>query len=693
MAYRSLYRRWRPQQFKEVTGQDHITRTLSHALSRENISHAYLFCGPRGTGKTTAAKIMAKALNCHHYPAGEPCGVCSPCVRISQGTFLDVMELDAASHRGIEEVRELREKSRYATSEGRHSVYIIDEAHMLTNEAFNALLKTLEEPPSQVVFILATTEPSKLPPTVISRCQRFDFRLLLEKEMVARMEAVLQEEGWSCQPEALPVIARLAEGALRDALGLLEQCYVYSRGEITLEHVYDLTGLAPEETLEQLLQALAQEDVSAGIQAIREVTYGGKDLHLFVKEQLYLFTQLLIARTAHQERDNLQEKDNLGSSEEMYGDLVARYRDFFSYHGLMEIISQLHQLSNELKYYQNPHFYLEIAFINQIKALRQAQIVTGEGLWERIEALDEKLSFLEKASSKEKEKNQSTAGGEERIPPLATSNEGKAAAPSGKEADLSASEASASVASEEEKTEETERTVEDPGEEDRADPASSLPKEGRELAATAEVKEKGQEETSFSLESLWKKTMDKLYQEKPLLPAYLEHTYPVKLEKGILTLAFPSSRAFHRDKVVERKKKESLEEVLSQVYGRGLKIKTQLQAEEEIQKNRGTPEEGETSAFFSSEASDNSNSAAEVSPESASWTAGVDRETEEEVEEAGWSPLPDESGSEEGSLSHKMEGAKSSSASEGPEKAKETTRGLAEEAQELFRGKLIKTDE
>jgi len=297
LAYRALYRAYRPQRFAEVVGQEHVVRTLQNALRQGRVGHAYLFAGPRGTGKTSVARLLARAVNCEQpLDGGEPCNQCAACRSIADGSALDVIEIDAASNRGIEEIRDLREKVRYAPGRCRYKVYIIDEVHMLTEHAFNALLKTLEEPPANVVFILATTDPQKVPATILSRCQRFDFHRVPDARIIAHLEQVCAAEGLTAEPEALQVIARHARGGLRDALSLLDQAAAMaSEGAIALDDLLALLGTAGEESLLALTRAAAGGDLAAGLAVIDQVLAQGRDPRQILRDwQEYLRHALLL---------------------------------------------------------------------------------------------------------------------------------------------------------------------------------------------------------------------------------------------------------------------------------------------------------------------------------------------------------------------------------------------------------------
>ncbi len=282
MTYKVLYREWRPQTFAQITGQDYIIQTLQNAVLSQKVAHAYVFCGPRGTGKTSTAKVLAKALNCLQRQGAEPCGQCSNCQEINLGSSMDVIEIDAASNRGIDEVREIRESVKFLPASGCKRVYIIDEVHMLTDPAFNALLKTLEEPPEHLVFILATTEAHKLPLTILSRCQRFDFRRISEEVMTAQLQRVMQAEGMEAEENALKTIIQAADGGLRDALGLLDQVSVLGQGQVTTALVNQVLGIASQEILERFLQALSEGSSSQCLELV-DLVYGqGQDLQRLV---------------------------------------------------------------------------------------------------------------------------------------------------------------------------------------------------------------------------------------------------------------------------------------------------------------------------------------------------------------------------------------------------------------------------
>ncbi len=295
MTYLSLYRKYRPQTFAEVIGQEHIVHTITNALNSGRVAHAYLFAGPRGTGKTTFARLLAKGLNCAKGTTGSPCGSCDQCERIASGFSVDVIEIDGASNRGIDEIRELRERVRFAAVEARSKVYIIDEVHMLTNEAFNALLKVLEEPPANVVFIFATTEAHKIPPTILSRCQKFDFRRFNLAQTLTLLEKVVAAENVNAEQEALALVARQAEGGLRDALAILDQCLAMDPQTLTVQTVVHVMGIVRRDALAQLSANLLKADLAATLQLVNELLNEGVDVRQLARDlALYVRDILLV---------------------------------------------------------------------------------------------------------------------------------------------------------------------------------------------------------------------------------------------------------------------------------------------------------------------------------------------------------------------------------------------------------------
>jgi len=309
MAAQVFYRKWRPQTLAEIVGQEQITQTLSNALNTGRVSHAYLFYGPRGTGKTSTGRILAKAVNCPSRGKSKPCNRCDMCRAITEGRALDVIEIDAASNRGIDEIRDLREKVNYAPNQARYKVYIVDEVHMLTKEAANALLKTLEEPPPYVIFILATTEIHKVLATILSRCQRFDFRRISQADAVSKLAHICRAEGIHIEPEGLRLIAKSATGSLRDAENLLEQLTTYYGTEIELRQIQAILGITGDQRAKELVRHIVNNDISAGVSTINSVDSDGLDLRQFNREVVEYLRQLLLVKTGSEEAVDLTTED------------------------------------------------------------------------------------------------------------------------------------------------------------------------------------------------------------------------------------------------------------------------------------------------------------------------------------------------------------------------------------------------
>ncbi|MGG4551488.1 DNA polymerase III subunit gamma/tau [Paenibacillus humicus] len=355
MEHIALYRAWRPQSFQDMVGQQHIIRTLQNAIREQRLSHAYLFSGPRGTGKTSAAKILAKAVNCEKGPASEPCNECDACRRITAGAVMDVLEIDAASNRGVEEIRDLREKVKYAPTEVRQKVYIIDEVHMLTTEAFNALLKTLEEPPPHVMFILATTEPHRLPATVISRCQRFDFRRVSLEEQCERLKLICEQEGITAEDEAIQYIARLSDGGMRDALSILDQIASFSDGHVSYKQALDMTGGIPSKQFAEIAKTLIEGDVGGMLQLIEGLMQEGKSADKCMENLLYYFRDLLMIKMVPNAEKMTERALDLQEFREM--------AEVFTRPQLFRIIDTLNHYQTEMKYALQPQTLFEVALL------------------------------------------------------------------------------------------------------------------------------------------------------------------------------------------------------------------------------------------------------------------------------------------------------------------------------------------
>jgi DNA polymerase-3 subunit gamma/tau len=359
MAAQALYRKWRSRTFEEVIAQEHVTRTLRNALRAGRVAHAYLFTGPRGTGKTSTARLLAKAVNCRSEDEEKPCNACAICQAIDEGRMLDLIEIDAASNRGIDEIRDLREKVNFRPGEARYKFYIIDEVHMLTNEAFNALLKTLEEPPPHVIFVLATTEPHKIPATVLSRCQRFDFRRIPLDDILSRLSYIATEEGLAVEPPALEMIARQSTGSLRDAVSLLDQMMAYATcgvGEaITLAHVQEALGIASSQLVADLVDRLAQRDVPAGLEMINRAIDEGAEPRQLAREIVEHLRGLMLLQLGNGER-----LLNLPAEvvSRMKGQAAA-----FSPVRLRGALQRFNQVGLELKAGFLPQLPLELAFV------------------------------------------------------------------------------------------------------------------------------------------------------------------------------------------------------------------------------------------------------------------------------------------------------------------------------------------
>lgn len=382
MSYTALYRKFRPTSFEDVKGQDHIITTLQNQIKANRIGHAYLFCGTRGTGKTTVAKIFAKAVNCEHPVDGSPCGECTMCRSIAAGTSMNVIEIDAASNNGVDNIREIREEVTYRPTEGKYKVYIIDEVHMLSIGAFNALLKTLEEPPEYVIFILATTEVHKIPITILSRCQHYDFKRITIDTISARMNELMEAEKVEVEEKAIRYIAKAADGSMRDALSLLDQCIAFYLGQkLTYDHVLEVLGAVDTDVFSRLLRKIIQRDVAEVLNTVEELVMQGRELSQLAADFTWYLRNLLLVKTSDSIEDVLDvSTENLQQLKEeaqmIETDMLLRYIRIFS------------ELSGQMKYATQKRVLLEVALI---KLCTPAMETTEDSLLDRIRAVEEKL--------------------------------------------------------------------------------------------------------------------------------------------------------------------------------------------------------------------------------------------------------------------------------------------------------------
>ncbi len=394
MSYTALYRKFRPDNFNDVKGQEHIVTTLKNQVKAGRIGHAFLFCGSRGTGKTTVAKVLGKVVNCENPEEGNPCNQCHMCKGIDNQTTMNVIEIDAASNNGVDSVREIVEEVRYSPTEGKYKVYIIDEVHMLSTGAFNALLKTLEEPPSYVIFILATTEVHKIPITILSRCQRYDFKRITIDIITDRLSELMDEEGVQVEEKALRYIARVADGSLRDALSMLDQCISFYLGEnITYDNVLEVLGAVDTKIYSDLLNMIERQDVTACIRLLDDIESHGSELGQFVTEFIWYLRNLLLVRTSEDVSDLVIEvsSENMSLLKEEAKDVDEII--------LIRYIRLLSELSNEVRYASRKRVLIEVALIKMCRPEMEKNL---ESIYDRLSKLENKIDhgvFVESPSN------------------------------------------------------------------------------------------------------------------------------------------------------------------------------------------------------------------------------------------------------------------------------------------------------
>ena len=511
MSYVSLYRKWRPQSFSDIVGQDNVVKTLKNAIKMNRIAHAYLFCGPRGTGKTSTAKILAKALNCKEGSTVNICGTCSSCTKIRDNNSIDVLEIDAASNRGINEIRELREKVKFSPTEGNYKVYIIDEVHMLTTEAFNALLKTLEEPPEYVIFILATTEPNKLLSTILSRCQRFDFGRLSISDLIKRLSYICEQEGVKISQKALSAIARNAGGGMRDAISILDQTISYAGSDVTLDDVSAVLGMVDHEALIKLTQIMIDHDVEAALNLVSEIIGQGKNISQFVDDLIHHLRNLLLLKECSDTNKLIEvdkeEKERLKS---LVDDLLVGQ--------ILHWIEILNEMSYDLKQTTQQRLILEMGVIKLVK----------DETDKSLDTILNRLTRLEEQVANGQIINQSK-------------NENK-------------------VSDEETKQANSTR-------EESADESQEQPEHKDSKVSDLEAPEKVE---IAQIKSQWNEFLDYLKEQDMKLAAFLRDAKPFKIEDKKLLLAF--KHEFHKGQIDAKKK--VVEEALKKLLGVSLQIES-----------------------------------------------------------------------------------------------------------------------
>jgi DNA polymerase-3 subunit gamma/tau len=556
MTYKVIARKYRPQTFREIVGQQHVTKTLANAINSNRVAHAYIFSGVRGVGKTTTARILAKALNCVKGPTAEPDGTCDSCREISAGTSLDVLEIDAASNRGIDQIRELREMVRYAPASSRYKVVILDEAHQLTDEASNALLKTLEEPPERVIFILATTRAEDLVETIKSRAQLFQFRALTFKEISEEIERIAREENLIIEPGAVAVLARAAEGSLRDGLSLLEQAISYSGDAITDAQVRELLGVVAESVLDNLVDAISQQSAELALSLVHRLIGDGQNLQHFCREAIRHFRNLLVARVCGAESDLVAAPQDERAR-------LAEQAARFSEEDLTRFFNTLLATDAELRRAPDPRLHLELGLLKLINARRLAPLE---------EVLAELHGEVRTAGSAGGPASRTTTVSSSARSVSAVSGTAVRMAPEANSAAASITIAASTASSKAANAETVQPPVPkmpEPGMSEVARPAAPVPASPPRIVARAA------EDPASGLASAQMDAIKSALQGSKLLSSFLDQASRYQIEAGEFQLFFTSESRTLVD-MLPREAMERLRTTVHQVIGQPLRVCVKL---------------------------------------------------------------------------------------------------------------------